>query len=145
MTIELYQNLSDNKVVDKKITLLKTFENVKLLDEFDVLRPRLKFSRETFSDLYDRCNYCFIPDFGRYYYIEKMLESNFVYLICEVDVRKSYADALRDLTCTVTRNENLKNGYLPDGSYKTLAYEQIVCKAFPNKFNNDSIILMTVG
>ena len=49
MTIELYRNLSDSKVVDKKITLLKTLENVKLLDEFDILNPRLKVSRETFS------------------------------------------------------------------------------------------------
>lgn len=145
MTIELYQNLSDNRVLDKKLTLLKTLENVKLLDEFNVLRPRLKVSREAFSDLYDRCNYCFIPDFGRYYYIEKTLESNFVYLICEVDVRKSYADALRDLTCTVTRNENLKNGYLQDSNYSVYAYEQIVCKMFPNAINQDSIILMTVG
>lgn len=145
MTIELYRNLSDNKVVDKKLTLLKTLENVKLLGEFDILRPLLRVSRETFANLYADCNYCFIPDFGRYYFIEKKLESNFVFLRCEVDVRKTFADALRGLTCTITRNENLKNGYLPDASYKTYAYEKIVCKAFPNKFNNDSIILMTVG
>lgn len=145
MTIELYQNLSDNKVIDKKITLLKTLENVKLLDEFDTLKPRLKVSRETFSELYDKCNYCYIPDFGRYYFVEKTLESNFVYLRCSVDVRKTYASALRGLTCTVTRNENLKNGYLHDSNYSVYAYEQIVCKMFPNAINQDSIILMTVG
>lgn len=145
MTIELYQNLSDDKTLDKKITLQKTLENVKLLDEFDVLHPRLKVSREAFSGLYDKCNYCYIPDFGRYYFVEKTLESNFVFLHCEIDVRKSYASALRSLTCTVTRNENLKNGYLHDSNYSVYAYEQIVCKMFPNSINQDSIILMTVG
>ena len=145
MTIELYRNLSDGKVVDKKITLLKTLENVKLLDKFDILNPRLKVSRETFSELYNQCNYCFIPDFGRYYFIEKSIESNFVYLQCSVDVRKTYGSALRSLTCTVTRNEYLRNGYLHDENYSVYAYEQIVCKMFPNAINQDSIILMTVG
>lgn len=145
MTIELYRNLSDGKVVDKKITLLKTLENVKLLDEFDILNPRLKVSRETFSNLYNKCNYCFIPDFGRYYFIEKSIESNFVYLQGSVDVRKTYGSALRSLTCTVTRNEYLRNGYLHDENYSVYAYEQIVCKMFPNAINQDSIILMTVG
>ena len=145
MTIDLYQNLSDSKVVDKKLTLLKTLENVKLLDEFDVLNPRLKVSRETFADLYDKCNYCFISDFNRFYFVEKSLESNFVYLRCGVDVRRSFSDALRGLTCTVTRNENLKNGYLYDNNYSVYAYEQIVCKNFPVAIQNDSIILMTVG
>ena len=67
-----------------------------------------------------------------------------VYELLE-DVRYSHREGIKGLTCTVARNENLSNGYLPDSSYKTYAYEQIVCKAFPNKFNNDSIILMTVG
>ena len=49
------------------------------------------------------------------------------------------------LNATVDRNEFLKNGYLQDDMYKTMAYEEIVCKSFPSGLTSDSIILMTVG
>ena len=61
------------------------------------------------------------------------------------DVRYSHREGIKGLTCTVARNENLKNGYLHDSSYNIYAYEQVVCKMYPNAINQDSIILMTVG
>lgn len=144
MTITLYQTKSDRKRVSKDLTLLTTLNNARLYDTFNVLHPRLKISRETF-DAIKSCNYAYIPDFGRYYFVKYEIDSNFVLLDCEVDVRTSYKEGIRGLTCTVTRNENLKNGYLHDSNYSVYAYEQVVCKMFPNAINQDSIILMTVG
>lgn len=144
MTIILYQTKSDKKRASKDLTLLSTLDNARLYDAFDVLRPRLKVSRETFDSI-KSCNYAYIPDFGRYYFVKYEIDSNFVLLNCEVDVRKTYENPIRGLTCTVTRNENLKNGYLHDNNYSVYAYEQVVCKMFPNAMNQDSIILMTVG
>ena len=144
MTITLYQTKSDKKRASKDLTLSATLNNARLYDVFDVLHPRLKVSRETF-DAIKSCNYAYIPDFGRYYFVKYEIDSNFVLLNCEVDVRTSYKDGIRDLTCTVTRNENLKNGYLHDSNYNVYAYEQVVCKMYPNAINQDSIILMTVG
>lgn len=144
MTITLYQTKSDKKRASKDLTNLATLNNARLYDTFDVLRPKLKISRETFDSI-KSCNYAYIPDFGRYYFVKYEIDSNFVLLNCEVDVRTSYKDGIRGLTCTVTRNENLKNGYLHDSNYSVYAYEQVVCKMFPNAINQDSIILMTVG
>lgn len=144
MTITLYQTKSDKKRASKDLTLLVTLDNARLYDTFDVLHPRLKVSRETFDSI-KSCNYAYIPDFGRYYFVKYEIDSNFVLLNCEVDVRTSYKEGIRGLTCTVTRNENLKNGYLHDSNYNVYAYEQVVCKMFPNAINQDSIILMTVG
>lgn len=144
MTITLYQNKSDKKRASKELTLLTTLDNARLYDAFDVLNPHLKVSRETF-DAIKSCNYAYIPDFGRYYFVKYEIDSNFALLNCEVDVRKTYENAIRGLTCTVTRNENLKNGYLHDSNYNVYAYEQVVCKMFPKSINQDSIILMTVG
>lgn len=144
MTITLYQTKSDKKRASKDLTLLSTLNNARLYDTFDVLRPKLKISRETFDSI-KSCNYAYIPDFGRYYFVKYEIDSNFVLLNCEVDVRTSYKEGISGLTCTVTRNENLKNGYLHDSNYSIYAYEQVVCKMFPNAINQDSIILMTVG
>lgn len=144
MTITLYQTKSDKKRASKDLTLLATLNNAKLYDAFDILHPRLKVSREAF-DAIKSCNYAYISDFGRYYFVKYEIDSNFVLLNCEVDVRTSYKEGIRGLTCTVTRNENLKNGYLHDSNYNVYAYEQVVCKMFPRAINNDSIILMTVG
>lgn len=145
MTITLSQNTSDKKRVSKDIRVLTTLENVKLLNDFNILHPILKVSRETYANFYNSCNYCYIPDFHRFYFLRAEIESNFVYLYCDVDVRVTYADALKKTTATVTRNEFEKNGYLHDSNYSVYAYEQIVCKMFPNSINQDSIILMTVG
>ena len=130
--------------MSKDLTLLATLNNAKLYDAFDILHPQLKVSRETFDSI-KSCNYAYIPDFGRYYFVKYEIDSNFVLLNCKVDVRTSYKEGIRGLTCTVTRNENLKNGYLHDSNYSIYAYEQVVCKMYPNAINQDSIILMTVG
>lgn len=144
MTITLYQTKSDKKRASKDLTLLATLNNARLYDDFNILNPQLRVSRETFDSI-KSCNYAYIPDFGRYYFVKYEINSNFVLLNCNVDVRTSYKEEIRGLTCTVTRNENLKNGYLHDNNYNIYAYEQVVCKMFPKAINQDSIILMTVG
>ena len=93
------------------------------------------------------CNYVYLSDKNRYYFVEKhslQKGQKIVYELLE-DVRYSHREAIKALTCTVARNENLKNGYLHDSNYNIYAYEPVVCKMFPKAINQDSIILMTVG
>lgn len=145
MTIELYKNSSDVKRVDKNLTLLITLDSAKLYKDFDVINPTIIVSRETFDAIKNDCNYCYIPDFKRYYFLTYTYESNLVRLSCKLDERATYKTALRSLTATITRNENIANGYLHDANYSVYAYEQVTCKMFPRSINDDSIILMTVG
>ena len=143
----LYIINDDKRKADKNLSnIIKENVNITYKDATEFIRPIIMLDYDGSWNMRD-CNYIYLSDKNRYYFVEKhsfQKGQKVVYNLL-VDVRTSHKEGIRALTCTVTRNENLKNGYLPDSSYKTYAYEQIVCKAFPNKFSNNSIILMTVG
>lgn len=143
----LYIINDDRRKADKNLSnVIKENVNITYKDATEFIRPIIMMDYDGSWNMRD-CNYIYLSDKNRYYFVENhsfQKGQKVVYKLL-VDVRTSHKEGIRALTCTVTRNENLKNGYLPDSSYKTYAYEQIVCKAFPNKFTNNSIILMTVG
>lgn len=146
MEIIFYNNESDRKVLDKKIKKLISVQNVKFVDETNICRPKLLISRTFFDERFRNINYLYIDNLKRYYYINNMnFVGSMVEIICEVDVLMSYKTEIRNLNCTVKRNENIKNGYLNDDNYNVYSYENIVCKAFPKGLTDNSIILMTVG
>lgn len=82
-----------------------------------------------------------------YYYIKEktMHRSGIVELQLECDYLMTFETEIRALTCTVTRNEALANAYLMDEEYKILAYQNIVTKEFPLGFEDESMVLLTVG
>lgn len=146
-TANLYIINDDRRKADKNLSnIIKENVNITYKDATEFIRPIIVLDYDGSWNMRD-CNYIYLSDKNRYYFVEKHSFQKGQKVVFELleDVRTSHKEGIRALTCTVTRNENLKNGYLPDSSYKTYAYEQIVCKAFPNKFSNNSIILMTVG
>lgn len=143
----LYVVKDDKRKADKNLSnIIKENVNIFYKDATEFIRPTIVLDYDGSWNMRD-CNYVYLSDKNRYYFVEKHSLQKGQKVVYEllVDVRTSHKEGIRGLTCTVTRNENLKNGYLPDSSYKTYAYEQIVCKMFPNAINQDSIILMTVG
>ena len=143
----LYVIKDDKRKADKNLSnIIKENIVITYKDATEFVRPIIVLDYDGSWNMRD-CNYIYLSDKNRYYFVEKHYFQKGQKVVYEllIDVRTSHKEGIRGLTCTVTRNENLKNGYLPDSSYKTYAYEQIVCKAFPNKFSNNSIILMTVG
>lgn len=146
MTITFYNNESDEILVDKKITSISSINNAKIINETDIVNPSIIVSRNFYDSIILKANYLYIDNLDRYYYINNIsFAESMIMIDCTVDVLMSYKKQIRNLTCTVTRNENLKNGYLNDDNYNIQAYKQVVCKMFPNAINNDSIILMTAG
>ena len=143
----LYVVKDDKRKADKNLSnVIKENVIITYKDATEFIRPIIVMDYDGSWNMRDS-NYIYLSDKNRYYFVEKHSFQKGQKVVYEllVDVRTSHKEGIRALTCTVTRNEKLKNGYLPDSSYKTYAYEQIVCKAFPNKFSNNSIILMTVG
>ena len=146
MTITFYNNESDAIVVSKKITSVSSINNAKIINETDIVNPSIVVSRKFYDSNILKANYLYIDKLDRYYYINNIsFAESMIVIDCTVDVLMSYKKQIRNITCTVTRNENLKNGYLNDDNYNIQAYKQVVCKMFPNGINNDSIILMTAG
>ena len=146
MKITFYSNKSDAIVVDKKINSVSTINNAKIINETDILNPSIIVSRNFYDNIISQTNYLYIDKLKRYYFINNIsFADSMIVIDCSVDVLMSYKDEIKNLYCTVKRNENIKNGYLNDDNYNVYSYENVVCKAFPKGLTDNSIILMTVG
>lgn len=145
MTITLYNQTSDKRVVSKTLgSAIATFPDAVARDSFDVRRGDITLQTDTDITL---CNYCYIAELSRYYYITDVtiLRKDVYVLSLRCDVLMTFSAGIRALNGTVDRQQSKYNGYIPDGEYKQLAYSQITTKAFPNAMNTDTLILMTVG
>jgi hypothetical protein len=142
--VKLYKYTGEPEVVDKQLNEQSaTTLDCEFRDEQDVLTPTLTCTASSMPDV----NYMYIARYNRYYWIReiKTYPNGKWMIYARVDVLKSYAAGIKALTGTVTRQESLANGYLPDERYKAKGYKAIVTKTFPSGMTADSIILMTVG
>ena len=95
-------------------------------------------------------NYCYIPDFGRYYYINGInaLRANLFELSLGIDVLMTYAESIRNNAAIVDKvqPQYAAMPYINDGSYvSTNKMEQTVIN-FDNGFNDEGeFILITAG
>lgn len=139
MVVNFYRNKSENIRADKELTHVID-ESIIFKDDVNILRPYAILSRKI------NTNYAYIPDFGRYYFVTttNLTGGRFRYDF-KVDTVKTYASQIRNIICTVLRNEKLSNAYLYDTEYKTLAYKRYVTKTFPRGLTEDCILLNCVN
>lgn len=145
MNIKLYKNNSNNNVLNKKITLINEY-NILLKDNVDVYRPIIKIKTE----LLNKCNYVFIQDFNRYYYVvnKRSINIEIIELTLECDVLMSFREQILNLKCIIDKQENINlgNKYYDDNSLISLSKEFIESYNFNNGFNeNGEFILITAG
>lgn len=145
MTIQLYTNLSDNAVVDKKITQVGSDITGTLREGCSIIDPIIKLE-STVSGHLDDCNYAYITEFGRYYYINNIkCIGNLFELHMHVDVLKTYATGIRSNSAVIARQEHLYNLYLQDGVFKTYSQPHIQIAQFPSGFDEFHFIFSVAG
>ena len=143
MVATFYENLSDNRVINKKLKELKTNINIVLKDDTDILNPT--FILQTDNDIINS-NYIYVSELKRYYYIEDItLSQNRIIVTAKVDVLNTYKDDILNLKVILKRQENKYNTYLNDENYKALEYSFIHTLNFPNGFTSQSYILAICG
>ncbi len=99
MEIVLYQNLSERQAVTKD--LRNGFQLIgSLRNETSVIKPNILIEATNPSGF----NYCYIPEFGRYYFIDDMtsLRTHLWRIECSVDVLMSFKDAILNLNVIVS-------------------------------------------
>lgn len=142
MQVIFYDNLSDKRYLTKNLQNPLSLD-LKLKDVEPYKNMSFELSKGTGVA---SKNYCYIPDIATYYYVEtKDYNNGFLGVSCDIDVRMTFGAQIRGLTGTIKRSENIYNGYLMDGNFAAYAYEEIVCKRFPNEMTADRLILMTIG
>lgn len=109
----LYNNKADKRVVDKT-SYITTFKSLRgnFKDEVDLLNPTFTIE----SNIVPNCNYCYIEDFNRFYYIDsiKVIRNNLYFISCKVDVLMTYRIFITKSTQYVSRQENTYNELLVD-------------------------------
>lgn len=144
MTLSFFVNASDPKKVDKVLESLGEIQNCVLRDGQSAKDPVFRVATAALPTAF---NYCYCDHTQRFYFCEPpvMVRNGLYDIQCHTDTISTFKDYIRAQTATVTRNQTLANGYLIDDRFKSVAYEEIVTKKFPNGLTNDSLILMTVG
>lgn len=150
MIIRLIKNISERKVMNKQFSSQLELEGF-LRDESSVVDPTFTVQGDVSLADY---NYCYIPDFHRFYFIADvtMIATNLWQFTCHVDVLTSNADKLRNMYCIIYRQENNYDMYLDDSKLKVRAPRQYWTKSFPNRISpgstagaNSFILTMTGG
>lgn len=142
-TINFYSYNGHPNTVNKQLGEFTAIEG-DLRQTFDVLRPTVtlrKQPRPTF-------NYCYIPDLGRYYFVDRVsFEGNNAYeLTLRVDVLKTYETQILAATGRVSESDN-PDPYISNRESvfdRRAKFEKV---EFENKdvFNADgSIIMVTI-
>lgn len=110
MTIDFY------KVPDDPRQIPKTLENKvtrtgALRGEADVLNPNFEVTSTVPLDV----NYCYIPEFNRYYFCKvEVIRTGLYRVSCKVDVLQTYYPEFIGISCIVKRSTNVFNAYIPD-------------------------------
>ena len=142
MNLLLYRNKSESERVVKEIELIDTLEGT--------LRSNTSISNPIITIEYDldlNINYCYIEEFGRYYYIDDIIVvgNKLLELHMNVDVLMSFADSIKSQKAIIKRNTYLYDLYLDDGTFKCDQMQKVVTRAFPNSFTSESFVLAIAG
>lgn len=143
MVVKFYRNKSDERVLTKTLDSEYTLSNVKLLEVTDILHPKLKV--KSAAGVLTTYNYMYIPDYGRYYFIEELTADNgYSYVTARVDVLMSHAAALKNCSCIAERQQSEYNFYLNDEQFKTLQYDKQFQHNFTSPFSKSGSYILVV-
>lgn len=149
MSVTLYKYRGDNNVVNKSLGSPVFTADGAFRDDIDVLNPTFTLGHlegVTEETLHD-CNYMYISEFGRYYYITGMTipYDSELTIRGKVDVLKTYAADIMGLGAIVERNSMNYNNYLIDHSAQAYNFPMVLTKRFPNGFGELRYYLTVAG
>lgn len=143
-TVSFYSNQSEPERFDKTLAWIGNLSGV-LKEGASIIDPVITFEC-SLADLAS-CNYLYIEEFGRYYFVTDIRAV--AYNLCEVsahvDVLSSFAAQIRGNEAIVSRQQNRWNLYLNDGSFRVYQDRYCGIRAFPRGFDTTSYVLAVAG
>ena len=146
MEVILYKNSSENNVIGKSLAQIKSVE-ANLKNDVSIINPTLVLN---YTANILNSNYCFIPKFNRYYFIDEIvpITGDRCIVKCRVDVLESFKDDIKSLTVILDKAQSIykSNKYLDDGSFVVENKDFNTIHNFPNGFNDEgTFILICAG
>ena len=144
-TISLFKTASENNRVVKVLTDEKQLSG-ELRNQTSVLNPTIRIES---SDNISGYNYCYISEFGRYYYITDIVSvrTNRWVVSLRCDVLMSYKDEIQSMNVILnnTQETGLSN-YLASPNWVNLVKTKTDIKVFPSGLSEQGeFILITAG
>lgn len=145
MEVVFSYNQSENNQLNKILTPGKKLTG-ELRTVANVINPVIRFQNDEFI----RYNYCYIPSFRRYYFIQSVnaISNQIFDVTFNVDVLMSFRGDIAQLSAIVDKQAQCENGdeYIDDSSLvmDNLMFTRIY--NFPQGFNDTpEYILITAG
>ena len=106
MQIKFGYTFDDRRKLEKSVTWFDTF-NCKPYTDYNISAPNLLIVNATGAIANN--NYAYIADYKRYYYVDSVtVGRNGMYIVqLSVDVLMTYADGIKNLSATISRQENI--------------------------------------
>lgn len=148
MTVTFYQNYSDRYTLFKNISEIVQI-SCKVIDGCSVDAPiiRIKYRSEL-----TRCNYAYIHDFGKYYYVENpnLISGGQMQLQLSVDALMTYANDIANLNVNAVYAQGTNRTYVPDSRVAMQNAIDIQTIQFPfaigsANFSTNSYIMTVIG
>lgn len=145
--INLYYNSSDEHDINKAITLVASNVSCDLKAPVDVEYPVITIAA---TDAYDKVNYAYIPEFGRYYYAKPVVKNNQI-ITYELtsDPLMSFKAGILTSPAVIARNAYAYDLYVHDSKMPIETRTAKAVLKFPNRSvfggNNNTYILTTLG
>ena len=144
-TISLFKTASENNRVVKVLTDEKQLSG-ELRNQTSVLNPTIRIES---SDNISGYNYCYISEFGRYYYITDIVSvrTNCWVVSLRCDVLMSYKDEIQSMNVILnnTQETGLSN-YLASPNWVSSVKTKTDIKVFPSGLSEQGeFILITAG
>lgn len=140
----IFYKITDEKIVVNK-NIQKSFPTSILIKwNLDRISPQFVLSQNIDKDF----NYCYVPMFKRYYYINEIIENvgGFFTIQCTCDVLMSWKNQLMNCTGIIEASQNFGNPYLNGNQYMNQLSQYSRIFQFENGFDEQAeYILITAG
>ena len=113
MTITFYNNYSEDNKIHKEISDELSFEGTLRDEEVSLSNPTIRFKLN--NDILTK-NYCYIPEFRRYYYVVNfsIIRNEIVEVTLKSDVLMSFWEEFKGNAAYVDKSRDYGNFYLVD-------------------------------
>ena len=141
MEFILYENNSDSNVINKDLTGRKSID-INLKKQNNLMDLVIKLQTNTNIIKY---NYCYIPDFKRFYFIQdiEVYNNNMFNLYLHIDLLETYKQDLQECNCIIGRSEQVNKFYGDNPTLENFIVDKYESDTTPEIKNN--LVLVTMG
>lgn len=142
----LYENYSDENVVKKSVTPILSNVQIRYKEPLVIDKPVLTFDKPALWKKISSCNYFYLPDTKRFYFVTALtIEHGYVKIEGKTDVISSFWNYIIDKKCFINRQENVYSRYIVDNEYPVYATRDIDVINIPCDFLTGNSFILTVS